>query len=76
MEQFVGINVSSQKLVVCFMDSEDRILHEATLLKDITGASEIKDIALKPNEKLEYDVIEIGMESTSVYSFYPATFLA
>ena len=30
MKLFVGIDVSSQKLDVCFMDSEDHILHEAT----------------------------------------------
>jgi len=76
MKLFVGIDVSSQKLDVCFMDSEDHILHEATLLNDITGASKIKEIILKLNEKLEYDVIKVGMESTSVYSFHPATFLA
>ena len=76
MKLFVGIDVSSQKLDVCFMDSEDHILHEATLLNDITGASKIKEIILKLNEKLEYDGIKVGMESTSVYSFHPATFLA
>ncbi len=76
MKLFVGIDVSSQKLDVCFKDSEDQILHETELLNDITGASEIKEIILKLNESIKYDVIKVGMESTSVYSFHPATFLA
>ncbi|NLJ75532.1 MAG: IS110 family transposase [Firmicutes bacterium] len=76
MKLFVGIDVSSKKLDVCFMDSEDQVLHETTLPNDINGASEIKEIVLKLNEIMQYDVIKVGMESTSVYSFHPATFLA
>jgi len=76
MKLFVGIDVSSQKLDVCFKDSEDQVLHEAALPNDITGATEIKEIILKLSEGIKYDVIRVGMESTSVYSFHPATFLA
>ncbi len=76
MKLFVGIDVSSQKLDVCFKDSEDQVLHEAALPNDITGATEIKEIVLKLDESMKYDVIKVGMESTSVYSFHPATFLA
>ncbi len=76
MKLFVGIDVSSQKLDVCFMDSEDQILHEALLPNDINGASTIKETILKLSETVHYDVIKVGMESTSVYSFHPATFLA
>ena len=72
MKLFVGIDVSSQKLDVCFMDSEDQVLHEAALSNDITGASEIKEIILKLNENVEYDVIKVGMESTSVYTQQPS----
>ena len=76
MKLFVGIDVSSQKLDVCFMDSEDQILHEASLPNDINGALTIKKNILKFSETILYDVIKVGMESTSVYSFHPATFLA
>ena len=76
MKLFVGIDVSSQKLDVCFMDSKGHILHDATLLNDSTGASEIKEIILELAKLVHYDVIKVGMESTSVYSFHPATFLA
>ena len=76
MKLFVGIDVSSQRLDVCFADSEHQVLHETPLPNDITGASEIKAIILKLAKKVHYDVIKVGMESTSVYSFHPATFLA
>lgn len=76
MKLFVGIDVSSQKLDVCFTDSEEHILHEAALSNDIIGATEIKETILKLNVSVKYDVIKVGMESTSVYSFHPATFLA
>ncbi|HHX96701.1 MAG TPA: IS110 family transposase [Clostridia bacterium] len=76
MKLFVGIDISSLKLDVCFKDSEEQILHEATLPNDINGATEIKEIILKLNENINYQTIKVGMESTSVYSFHPATFLA
>lgn len=76
MKLFVGIDVSSLRLDVCFMDSEDQVLHEAPLPNDIVGASKIKEVILELAKTVHYDVIKVGMESTSVYSFHPATFLA
>lgn len=76
MKLFVGIDVSSQRLDVCFINSEDQVLHEAPLPNDIIGASKIKEIILELAQTAHYDVIKVGMESTSVYSFHPATFLA
>ena len=76
MKLFVGIDVSSLRLDVCFVNSEDQVLHEAPLPNDITGAAEIKEIILELAKSVHYDVIKVGMESTSVYSFHPATFLA
>lgn len=76
MKLFVGIDVSSQRLDVCFINSEDQVLHEAPLPNDIIGASKIKEIILELAKTVHYDVIKVGMESTSVYSFHPATFLA
>ncbi len=76
MKLSVGIDVSSERLDVCFIDSEDRVLHEAPLPNDIIGASQLKELILELAKAVHYDVIKVGMESTSVYSFHPATFLA
>jgi transposase len=75
MKLFVGIDVSSEKLDVCFLDSEDQILLEKSLTNNIVGASTIKEYILHFNELIPYDRIIVGMEATSVYSFHPATFL-
>jgi len=42
MKLFVGIDVSSQKLDVCFKDSEDQVLHEAALPNDITEPQKLR----------------------------------
>jgi transposase len=46
------------------------------LPNDINGASKIKELIMKFSGIIKYDAIKVGMESTSVYSFHPATFLA
>jgi transposase len=76
MKLFVGIDVSSQTLDVCFLDSDDNVLYQGSLPNDINGASKIKGLILEFADIINYDVIKVGMESTSVYSFHPATFLA
>jgi len=76
MKLYVGIDVSSEKLDVCFLDSEDTVLLECTLSNDLHGAATLKSHILRFAEKTVYDRIIAGMESTSVYSFHPATFLA
>src|SRR5690625_4305913 len=76
MKLFVGIDVSSKKLDVCFLDSEDTRLKEETLSNDINGANQIKEIILAYNGQYHYEKIVVGMESTSVYSFHPSTLLA
>lgn len=76
MKLFVGIDVSSEKLDICFLDSEDNILKEASLPNDINGASQIKNFIMTFNDIVHFEQILVGMESTSVYSFHPATFLA
>ena len=76
MKLFVGIDVSSQRLDVCFLDSDDHVLYQGPLPNDINGASKIKGLILEFADIIHYDVIKVGMESTSVYSFHPATFLA
>jgi transposase len=42
MNLFVGIDSSSEKLDVCFLDSEDSVLKETSHSNDIHGASCIK----------------------------------
>ena len=76
MKLLVGIDVSSEKLDICFLDSEDQTLLEESLPNTIAGASQIKAHILKFNESVHYDRIIVGMEATSVYSFHPSTFLA
>lgn len=76
MKLFVGIDVSSEKLDVCFLDSDDTVLKEICLSNDVNGASAIKKDVLQYNQLHNYEKIVIGMESTSVYSFHPAMFLA
>jgi len=51
MKLFVGIDVSSKKLDVCFLDSEDTRLTEKTLPNDINGANTIK-------ENILYGIVE------------------
>ncbi|NDL68879.1 IS110 family transposase [Anaerotalea alkaliphila] len=76
MKLLVGIDVSSEKLDTCFLDSEDHVLLEVSLPNTIVGASKIKEHILRLNASVHYDRIIVGMEATSVYSFHPSTFLA
>lgn len=76
MKLLVGIDVSSEKLDICFLDSEDQVLLEESLPNTIAGASQIRAHILKFNQSIDYDRIIVGMEATSVYSFHPSTFLA
>ncbi|SHK36570.1 Transposase [Anaerobranca californiensis DSM 14826] len=76
MKLFVGIDVSSEKLDTCFLDSEDQILLETSLPNNVVGASKIKEHIIQFTENIHYERIIVGMEATSVYSFHPSTFLA
>ena len=76
MKLYVGIDVSSEKLDVCFLDSEDIILKECILANNLNGAKTLKQNILNFSQKVTYSQIIVGMESTSVYSFHPATFLS
>ncbi|QXM06933.1 IS110 family transposase [Crassaminicella indica] len=76
MKLFIGIDVSSEKLDICFLDSEDQILLEISLPNNIIGASKIKEHIIRFTEHIQYKRIIVGMEATSVYSFHPSAFLA
>lgn len=75
MRLFVAIDVSSEKLDVCFLDSHDTVLKEICLSNDVNGANAIKEDVLHFHQLYNYKKIVIGMESTSVYSFRPSMFL-
>ncbi len=75
MRLFVAIDVSSEKLDVCFLDSHDTVLKEICLSNDVNGANAIKEDVLHFHQLYNYEKIVIGMESTSVYSFHPSMFL-
>ena len=76
MKLFVGLDVSSEKLDVCFLTDDDdlSILLEKTFPNDLNGATAIKEQILTFTESIIFQKIVIGMESTSLYSFHPATF--
>ncbi|GGL66029.1 IS110 family transposase [Sporolactobacillus putidus] len=74
MKLFVGIDVSLQKLDVCFLDSDQNILDQPSLTNDLNGARAIKELVLKLSSATHYKRVVIGMESTSIYSFHPAMF--
>lgn len=75
MKLFVGIDVSSEKLDVCFLDDLHTVLKEISLPNDVNGAALIKADVLTFHKTFSYEKIVIGMESTSVYSAHPSTFL-
>ncbi|MCC2463924.1 transposase [Bacillus mobilis] len=75
MRLFVAIDVSSEKLDVCFLDSHDTVLKEICLSNDVNGANAIKEDVLHFHQLYNYEKIVIGMGSTSVYSFHPSMFL-
>ena len=76
MKLFVGIDVSSEKLDVCFLTDDDQlsILSEISVANDIEGATLTREMILEFNENYHFTQIVIGMESTSMYSFHPSMF--
>jgi len=76
MKLFVGIDVSSQFLDVCFLtdDEELTVLKEARFENSFLGASQIKVILLDFVQEFNFAKVVIGMEATSLYSFHPAMF--
>lgn len=76
MNLFVGLDVSSEKLDVCFLSDDDNltILEEITLGNDIDGATTVKEKVVDFQEAYGFHQVIIGMESTSMYSFHPAMF--
>ncbi len=75
MKLFVGVDVSSEDLKVCTMNSDGDTLDSFTVLNNYDGATHLRDRLLSLVKKEETKEIHIGLESTSVYSWHPAMFL-
>lgn len=75
MKLFVGIDVSSKELEICFMNSEGDSLQRFKVENDLNGATKLRDRIVATADKLSAKAIHIGLEATSVYSWHPAMFL-
>jgi len=75
MKLFVGIDVSSIDLKSCIMNSKGDTLKNLTVTNDLPGAIYLRDQIISLADKHSSQEIEIGLESTSVYSSLPALFL-
>lgn len=75
MRLFVGLDVSSFDMKVCFLDGEGEKLDAFSVTNDLPGATMLKERLLNCIADEKVDVLKIGLESTSVYSFHPSMFL-
>ena len=75
MKLFVGIDVSSEELEACFMNSEGDTLEMLKVENNLHGASHLRDRIVAVADKLPTSEIHIGLEATSVYSWHPAMYL-
>lgn len=75
MKLFVGLDVSSFDIKVCFLNSEGNQLNAFTIENNLPGATQLRDTILDTVQNESVSELRIGLESTSVYSFHPAMFL-
>lgn len=75
MKLFVGMDVSSSDLKVCIMNQEGETLNSFTVNNNLDGASYLRDQVISLADKHRSKEIQMGLESTSVYSWHPAMFL-
>jgi transposase len=60
---------------VCFLNGEGEKVDAFSVTNDLLGATVLKERLLEHLAGKEVDVLKIGLESTSVYSFHPSMFL-
>src|SRR5699024_3880243 len=72
---FVGLDLSSYDIKACFLNGEGAELKSSTIANDLPGATHLRDEILSTTKGQSVDVLRIGLESTSVYSFHPFMFL-
>ncbi|HLR54807.1 MAG TPA: IS110 family transposase [Pseudogracilibacillus sp.] len=75
MKLFVGLDVSSFDIKVCFLNGEGDKLKSFTVDNDLPGAKHLRDEILDIVQEQSIDTLRIGLESTSVYSYHPSMFL-
>src|SRR5690625_1507523 len=75
MKLFVGLDVSSFDIKVCFLNGEGDQLSTFTVENDLPGATKLRDEILHTVQDESISELRIGLESTSVYSFHPSMFL-
>ena len=74
MKLFVGIDVDSEFLKVHLMNQNGDSLKAFPVKNNLDGANYLRDKIVSLADELSCKEIQIGMESTSVYSFLPAMF--
>ncbi|MFA5528725.1 MAG: IS110 family transposase [Peptostreptococcales bacterium] len=75
MKLFVGLDVSSFDIKVCFLNGEGDEMNSFTVENDLPGATSLRDEILQTVQGKSVTELRIGLESTSVYSFHPSMFL-
>ncbi|QDZ77281.1 IS110 family transposase [Bacillus cereus] len=75
MRLFVGLDVSSFDMKVCFLNGDGEKLDSFSVSNDLPGATTLKEKLLQCIAGKEVEILKIGLESTSVYSFHPSMFL-
>jgi transposase len=75
MKLFAGIDVSSKDLKVCIMNHEGSTLKSLTVENNLHGSDFLRTQIIDLADQYSCQDIQIGMESTSVYSWHPAMFL-
>src|SRR5699024_7269603 len=75
MKLFVGLDVSSFDIKVCFLNSDGDQIKSFTVNNDLAAAMNLRDEIRKITKSRSIDVVRIGLESTSVHSIHPSLFL-
>ncbi len=60
---------------VCFLNGEGEKVDTFSVTNDLPGETVLKERLLEHLADKKVDVLKIGLESTSVYSFHPSMFL-
>lgn len=75
MRLFVGLDVSSFDMKVCFLNGEGEKLNSFSIGNNLPGATILKERLLHCVADEEVETLKIALESTFVYSFHPSMFL-
>src|SRR5699024_3135426 len=75
MKLFVGLDVSSFDIKVCFLNSDGDQIKSFTVSNDLQVAMYLCDMILITTKGQSIDVLRIWLESISVYSFHLSMFL-